>query len=105
MRRFLTTCLLLVAGSLPVVGDLAYPAHPNVVDVTRPPYSAKGDGVSDDTIPIQRALNENVGRHRLIYFPRGTYLLSASLTWWPISVACCPTFRISFGIVATGSQP
>ena len=25
--------------------------------------------------------------------------------WWPISVARCPTFRISFGIVATGSQP
>lgn len=80
-----TLCLLIAAlvaspaGLL--AGNQAYPRNANVVDVTRPPYSAKGDGVTDDTTAIQRALNENVGWHRVLYFPKGTYLVSATLTW------------------------
>lgn len=78
--------LLLIAGVSSFTSELyaggqSYPSHANVVDVTRPPYSAKGDGVSDDTEAIQRALNENVGWHRVLYFPKGTYLISATLTW------------------------
>ena len=59
----------------------SYPPHANVVDVTKPPYSAKGDGVSDDTNALQSAINEIVGRHRVLYFPKGTYLISRTLTW------------------------
>ena len=59
----------------------SYPPHANVVDVTKPPYSAKGDGVSDDTNALQSAINEIVGRHRVLYFPKGTYLISRTLKW------------------------
>ena len=85
IERFRTASLLFVALiNLPatlLAGNQAYPPHANVVDVTREPYFARGDGVTDDTVAIQRALNDNVGRHRVLFFPKGTYLVSATLTW------------------------
>ena len=61
--------------------DTVYPTNRMVVDVTKAPYFAKGDGKTDDTVALQKALNENVGHHRVLFFPKGTYLLSATLTW------------------------
>ena len=58
-----------------------FPVTPFVVNVKSPPYSARGDGVTDDTEALQRALNENVGQHRVLYFPAGEYLVSRTLTW------------------------
>ena len=52
-----------------------------VVDVTKPPYHAKGDGISDDSSAIQAALNDIMGMHRVLYFPKGTYLISRTLLW------------------------
>ncbi|MBS0264248.1 MAG: hypothetical protein JSS02_20085 [Planctomycetes bacterium] len=61
--------------------NIVYPASSAVVDVTRPPYGARGDGITDDTDAIQRALTDVMGQHKLLYFPNGTYLVSRTLKW------------------------
>ena len=35
----------------------------------------------DRRAAIQRAIDDHTGRHHILYFPRGTYLVSATLKW------------------------
>ncbi len=63
------------------VSDAAYPQCDAVIDVTKHPYNAKGDGQHDDTEAIQQALSDMMGQHKLLYFPAGTYLISKTLLW------------------------
>ena len=58
-----------------------FPTDAGVIDVTRAPYHAKGDGVSDDTAALQRAIDDHTGKRHVIYLPAGTYLVSGTLRW------------------------
>jgi Pectate lyase superfamily protein/F5/8 type C domain len=66
-----------LAGSV----DNTFPAAANVVDVSKPPYNAKGDGVTDDTDAIQKALNDHPAQSAIIYLPNGKYLVSRQIRW------------------------
>jgi hypothetical protein len=55
-----------------------------VLDVTLPPFSCVGDGVTDDTAGMQAALNafataSRSGQSVKVYVPSGTFLVSAML--------------------------
>lgn len=53
---------------------------PGIIDVTRPPYNAKGDGKTDDTGAIQQAIHDAY-HTGILYLPQGTYLVSKTLEW------------------------
>ncbi|WP_171814899.1 glycoside hydrolase family 55 protein [Halothece sp. PCC 7418] len=59
-------------------------------------YGAKGDGKTDDTQAIQKALAtpySSYNRPKLIYFPKGTYLVSDTLQFPAEGMQCCVTFQ------------
>ena len=66
---------------LPGAENVVFPADAGVVDVTAPPYGAKGDGRTDDTAAIQRALDDYPSRGAIIYLPNGVYLVGDTLRW------------------------
>ncbi|MSU33709.1 MAG: endopolygalacturonase [Pedosphaera sp.] len=67
--------------------NIVFPADAKVIDVTKGPYFAKGDGRTDDTDALQQALNDNGGRNCIIYLPNGTYRISAPVRWpWSTNV-------------------
>jgi len=59
--------------------NMVFPADSGIVDV-KATFGAKGDGVTDDTRAIQRAIDETKGLPGTLYFPNGTYLVSDTLT-------------------------
>ncbi|MHC4397494.1 MAG: right-handed parallel beta-helix repeat-containing protein, partial [Planctomycetota bacterium] len=58
----------------------------NVINVKDPPYNAVGDGSNDDTVEIQAALTAAVDGDT-VYFPPGTYLISAVFTALTVDVS------------------
>ncbi len=61
--------------------DINFPADFSTFVNVKTGYGARGDGYTDDTAALQRAISENVGTTRILYFPNGVYLISNRLEW------------------------
>lgn len=66
----------------PSVATRPFPADSGIINVKLAPYNAVGDGLTDDTVAIQKAISQNTG---IIYFPSGTYKVSNSLVFKNVS--------------------
>ncbi|WP_186375818.1 glycoside hydrolase family 55 protein [Hyella patelloides] len=84
-------------GEVSSTGSLVknFPDDIGWVDIKRD-YGAKGDGITDDTPAIRKALaeaNASYNEPTLIYFPEGTYLVSDTLEWSSKGQSCCVSFQ------------
>ena len=74
-----------VHGAQPARAEQAivFPDDAGVINVTKPPYSGKGDGAADDTAAIQKSLDDSCGigskQTKALYLPNGTYRVTATL--------------------------
>jgi hypothetical protein len=46
-------------------------------------FGAKGDGIADDTLSLQSAIEFGSKRHRIVFFPEGTYRIKSKLKMGP----------------------
>ncbi len=84
MHRLLLTlicCAFAAAAPVARAESIVFPEDSGVVDVTKAPYFARGDGHTDDTEALQQALIDYPSANRIIYLPNGVYLVSGSLRW------------------------
>ena len=81
MKYLSLTIIMMAIAMVTVAQDKLFPSESGIIDVTKAPYNAKGDGVSDDWDAIQQALSDHPNGNRIIYLPAGTYLISHTLTW------------------------
>jgi hypothetical protein len=54
-------------------------------------YGATGDGTTDDTAAIQAAIAVAIDQNRVIYFPKGTYIIT-QIVWNPPGYARMPNW-------------
>ena len=84
-RRLSCGLLLLWFAHHLLAEERLFPADAGFVNVKNSPYSAKGDGVTDDTAAIRAALKFAVDRSAvqaqkpIVFFPSGIYLVSKPL--------------------------
>lgn len=86
------------------------PAPPNLTNVRA--FGAKGDGITDDTVAITNAAQDAFANHRTLYFPAGTYVHGALVTFSSIAVTgdgpatvLKATHQTNSAVVLTGLTP
>jgi hypothetical protein len=77
LRLSLAALLLLVCGNLPAE-EIVFPPNADIVDVVRD-YKIDNTGKTDVYPQLQKIFDECSGKFRVIYFPKGTYLIGGSL--------------------------
>ena len=70
-----------VGALLDLKSDVVFPPCKSIINIKNPPYNAKGDGATDDTAAIQKAISDMMGQHQMLYFPAGDYVISSTLQW------------------------
>jgi hypothetical protein len=60
--------------------EVRFPVDAGVINV-KTEFGAKGDGLSDDTAAIRAAIEGPGEQVRVLYFPKGTYIVSDTLNW------------------------
>ncbi len=76
-----TTYAIKPGGTVAGCRNITFPTDSGVVDVTKAPYLAVGDGITDNTAAINKALADHPNRGAVIYLPNGVYLVSDTLRW------------------------
>lgn len=86
LARALGVACVLAAGASPVAaGDddnparVYIPADAGLVNVRD--HGLKGDGKTDDTAALVALVRANLNKHKTLFFPAGTYLISDSIPW------------------------
>ncbi|RMD79390.1 MAG: hypothetical protein D6820_08350 [Lentisphaerae bacterium] len=84
-HKSIAAAMVLCLAILPLMTlkgvEYRFPPDAGILDVKRD-FGAKGDGVTDDTLAIWRAMVtalKETRRRRMVYLPRGTYLISKPL--------------------------
>jgi len=77
MKNSLIVILSLGLAFVASAESIVFPADAGVKNVKD--YGAKGDGITDDTAAIQKAIDEVRGIPDTLYFPDGVYLISDSV--------------------------
>ena len=73
--------LFIVFFAVVSFAQVEFPMGSKIINVTRDPYFAKGDGKHDDTEAIQKALNDHPDGDYIIYLPHGIYKITDGLVW------------------------
>jgi hypothetical protein len=81
---------------------------PGAVNVKAAPYGAKGDGVTDDTAALQKAIDEN----EIVFLPKGYYVVQDTLRLKPNTKLIGVMHNLSiilarspFGALINGPEP
>lgn len=82
VQRYPNTAYTVKPGDV-VAGcrNISFPADSGVVDVSKPPYKAVGDGITDCTAALNQAFADHPNQGAIIYLPNGVYLVSNTVRW------------------------